>query len=143
MAKLKLGVVTDALMIGGGAIVGNKLASLKLPISLPPIVQPMLPLAVGILLSTRKQKPLQMLGYGMMASGVVGVAKVALPQLGLGRLVENGVGDYVIEAAPDDDGMNGPLALSGLDYGNGVNGVALAGVPSRDDAMNYDRMMAA
>ena len=142
MAKLKLGVVTDALMIGGGAIVGNKLASLKLPISLPPIVQPMLPLAVGILLSTRKQKPLQMLGYGMMASGVVGVAQVALPQLGLGRLVENGVGDYVIEGVDDEDGMNGPLALSGLNYGN-VNGVALAGVPSRDDAMNYDRMMAA
>ncbi len=132
MKKLKLGVVTDALALGAGAVAGNKLANIKLPIDLPPIVQPVLPVAVGIFLSTRKNRMVQMAGYGMIASGVVGVAKIALPKLGLGNISES-IGDFYVA----DDSMNGPLALAGPDMSGSV---ALAGF--RDDAFNRDLMAA-
>lgn len=135
MKKLKLGVVTDALALGAGAVAGNKLANIKLPISLPPIVQPLIPVAAGIFLSTRKNRMVQMVGYGMIASGVIGTAKIALPQLGLGEL-SDAMGDFVI----DDSGMNGSLALAGP--GTPGGGVALAGFGSRSDQFNSDLMAA-
>lgn len=74
----------------------------------------------------------QMAGYGMIASGVVGVAKIALPKLGLGNISES-IGDFYVA----EDSMNGPLALAGPDMSGSV---ALAGF--RDDAFNRDLMAA-
>lgn len=108
--------------LAAGAVAASKVANIKLPVALPPVVQSALPLVLGIMLA-KKSGFVGNIGKGMIAVGGVKVLASLAPQLGIGLAAE-GMGDFMIEGADT-------YALAGADASNGMGNTsyALAGMP--------------
>lgn len=105
-----------------GAVAAAKVANIKLPVALPPVVQSALPLLIGAFLA-KKPGFVGNIGKGMIAVGGTKVLAAVAPQLGIGLAAE-GMGDFMIEGADT-------YALAGAETGNGMGNTsyALAGMP--------------
>jgi len=124
--KFKKAGLQEYAGLAAGAVAASKVANIKLPVALPPVVQSALPLILGVMLA-KKPGFIGAIGKGMIAVGGTKVIAAVAPQLGIGLAAE-GMGDFMIEGADT-------YALAGAEGGSGVGNTsyALAGLGNQVD----------
>ena len=133
MAKIKFkkgNIQTMAGLVAGG-VISAKISTIKLPISLPPVVQAGLPLVVGFLLMSRPGL-VGSVGMGMVAVGGIKLVGAIAPKLGIGASDSpDDMGAYQIEGA-SDYALNG-ADMGAVDYALNGTSYALSGVDRNDN----------
>ena len=129
-------MIMDIAGLAVGSVVASKVAQVKLPIALPPMVQAALPLILGVFLY-KKPGILGAVAKGMIAAGSTKLIASVAPNLGIGT--NEGIGedddisDYMIEGA-ENYSLAG-YSLAGMNEGGGD--YSLAGVDISDQNQNF------
>jgi len=129
-------MIMDIAGLAVGSVVASKVAQVKLPIALPPMVQAALPLILGVFLY-KKPGILGAVAKGMIAAGSTKFIASVAPNLGIGT--NEGIGedddisDYMIEGA-ENYSLAG-YSLAGMNQGGGD--YSLAGVDISDQHQNF------
>ena len=129
-------MMMDIAGLAVGSVVASKVAQVKLPIALPPMVQAALPLILGVFLY-KKPGILGAVAKGMIAAGSTKLIASVAPNLGIGT--NEGIGedddisDYMIEGA-ENYSLSG-YSLAGMNEGGGD--YSLAGVDISDQHQNF------
>lgn len=129
-------MIMDIAGLAVGSVVASKVAQVKLPIALPPMVQAALPLILGVFLY-KKPGILGAVAKGMIAAGSTKLIASVAPNLGIGT--NEGIGedddisDYMIEGA-ENYSLAG-YSLAGMNEGGGD--YSLAGVDISDQHQNF------
>lgn len=129
-------MIMDIAGLAVGSVVASKVAQVKLPIALPPMVQAALPLILGVFLYKRPGI-LGAVAKGMIAAGSTKLIASVAPNLGIGT--NEGIGedddisDYMIEGA-ENYSLAG-YSLAGMSEGGGD--YSLAGVDISDQNQNF------
>jgi hypothetical protein len=109
-----------------GAVAAAKVSSIKLPINLPPAIQAVLPLLLGVMLS-RKPGFVGSIGKGMIAVGGTKLLGAVAPGLGVGaadgeetmEALITGTDTYALAGATDGTVGATTYALAGVDQPDG------------------------
>jgi len=134
-------MMMDIAGLAVGSVVASKVAQVKLPIALPPMVQAALPLILGVFLY-KKPGILGAVAKGMIAAGSTKLIASVAPNLGIGTNEgiegDDDISDYMIQGE-DEFAMNGyslaGYSLAGMNEGGGD--YSLAGVDISDQHQNF------